>query len=156
MGLHDLQDAMGDQSSPRGTEHFLCKHFVLFLKKIWMSITCVEPRSNFLYSSMRRPCCCTKQWQNVAQVLDNNIIKFPKDFLSYCSVNQHGHMKTENAEVKHFSRRLVNPYRGLFDNQVLFFFFLYTRISASLKGVVNGRKYKVTLDWPYSRVISRK
>jgi len=54
-------------------------------------------------------------------------------------------MKPENAEAKHSSRRLVNPCRGLFDNQVLFFF-LYIRISASLKGVVNGRKYKVTLD----------
>ena len=26
---------------------------------------------------MRRPCWCTKQWQNVAQVLRNNRIKFP-------------------------------------------------------------------------------
>ena len=29
---------------------------------------------------MRRSCWCTKQWQNVAQVLHNNRIKFPKDF----------------------------------------------------------------------------
>ena len=39
---------------------------------------------------MRRPCWCTKQWQNVAQVLHNNRIKFPKDYFRYCSVHQHG------------------------------------------------------------------
>ena len=39
---------------------------------------------------MRRPFWCTKQWQNVAQVLHNNRIKFPKDFFRYCSVHQHG------------------------------------------------------------------
>ena len=39
---------------------------------------------------MRRPCWCTKQWQNVARVLHNNRIKFPKDFFRYCSVHQHG------------------------------------------------------------------
>jgi len=39
---------------------------------------------------MRRPCWCTKQWQNVAQVLHNNRIKVPKDFFRYCSVHQHG------------------------------------------------------------------
>ena len=42
---------------------------------------------------MRRPCWCTKQWQNIAQVLHNNRIKFPKDFFRYCSlssVHQHG------------------------------------------------------------------
>ena len=37
---------------------------------------------------MIQPCWCTKQWQNVAQVLHNNII--PKDFLRYCSVHQYG------------------------------------------------------------------
>ena len=39
---------------------------------------------------MRRPCCCTKQWQNVAHVLHNNRIKFPNDFFPSCSVHQHG------------------------------------------------------------------
>ena len=39
---------------------------------------------------MRRPCWCTKQWQNVAQVLHNNIIKVPKDFFRCCSVHQYG------------------------------------------------------------------
>ena len=39
---------------------------------------------------MRLPCWCTKQWQNVAQVLHNNRIKFPKDFFHYCSAHQHG------------------------------------------------------------------
>ena len=40
---------------------------------------------------MRRPCWpCTKQWQNVAQVLHNNSIKFPKDCFRYCSVHQNG------------------------------------------------------------------
>ena len=39
---------------------------------------------------MRRPCWCAKQWQNVAQVLHNNRIKFLKDFFRYCSVHQHG------------------------------------------------------------------
>lgn len=136
MGLHDLHDAMvailGDQSSPRGTEDFLCKHFVLFLKKYGC-------RSRVWNQEVTS---CTLRWdghvlvqsneKNVAHVLDNNIIKFPKDVFSYCSVNQHGHMKTENAGAKHSSRRLVNPCSGLFDNQVLFFF-LYIRISASLK-----------------------
>ena len=31
-----------------------------------------------------------KQWQNVAQVLHNNRIKFLKDFFRYCSVHRHG------------------------------------------------------------------
>ena len=35
---------------------------------------------------IRRPCWCTKQWQDVAQVLHCNRIKFPKDFFRYCSV----------------------------------------------------------------------
>ena len=39
---------------------------------------------------MRRPCWCTKQWQNVAKVLHKNRIKFPKDFFRFCSVHQHG------------------------------------------------------------------
>ena len=39
---------------------------------------------------MRQPCWCTKQWQDVAQVLHNNRIKLPKDFFRYCSVHQHG------------------------------------------------------------------
>jgi len=39
---------------------------------------------------MRRTCWCTKQWQNVAQVLHNNRTKFPKDFFHHCSVHQHG------------------------------------------------------------------
>ena len=40
--------------------------------------------------AMRRPCRCAKQWQNVAQVLHNYRIKFPKDCFRYCSVHQHG------------------------------------------------------------------
>ena len=32
---------------------------------------------------MRRTCWCTKQWQNVAQVLHNNRTKFPKDFFHH-------------------------------------------------------------------------
>ena len=40
---------------------------------------------------MRRPCWCTKQWQNVAQVLHNNRIKVPKDFFCHCSIHQRGH-----------------------------------------------------------------
>ena len=39
---------------------------------------------------MRRPYWCTEQWQNVAQVLDNNGIKVPKEFFRYCSELQHG------------------------------------------------------------------
>ena len=38
---------------------------------------------------MRRPCWCTKQWQNVAQVLHNNRIKFPQDFLPEITVWKH-------------------------------------------------------------------
>ena len=39
---------------------------------------------------MRRPCWCTKQWQNVVQVLHNNIIKIPVDLFRYSSVHQDG------------------------------------------------------------------
>ena len=39
---------------------------------------------------MRRPCWHTKQWENIAQILHNNRIIFPKDFFSYCPVHQHG------------------------------------------------------------------
>ena len=39
---------------------------------------------------MRRPCWCTKQWQNVAPVLHDNRIIFSKDFFRYCSAHQHG------------------------------------------------------------------
>ena len=39
---------------------------------------------------IRRPYWWTKQWQNVAQVLHNNRIKFPRDFFHYCSLHQHG------------------------------------------------------------------
>ena len=35
-------------------------------------------------------CWCTKQKQNVAKVLHNNIITIPKDLFRYCSVHQHG------------------------------------------------------------------
>ena len=35
-------------------------------------------------------CWCTKQWQNVAQVLHSNRIKVPKDLFHCCSVHQHG------------------------------------------------------------------
>ena len=41
--------------------------------------------------AMRRPCLCTKLWQNVAQILHNNRIKFPKDFFRCCPVHEHGH-----------------------------------------------------------------
>ena len=40
---------------------------------------------------MRLPFWYTKEWQNFAQVLHNNRIKFPKDFCSlfhYCSLHQ--------------------------------------------------------------------
>ena len=49
-------------------------------------------RAQFLVFThvMRRPCRYTKQRQNVAQVLHNNRIKFPKDFFRYCSVHQSG------------------------------------------------------------------
>jgi len=49
---------------------------------------------------MRRPCWCTKQCQNVAQVLHNNRIKFPKDFFLPLFCTQTWplwrHVKTEN------------------------------------------------------------
>ena len=32
---------------------------------------------------IRWPCWCTKQWQNAAKVLHNNIIQFPKDLFRY-------------------------------------------------------------------------
>ena len=54
--------------------------------------TCKACKTIFLVFThvMRQPCWCTKQWQNVAQVLHNNRIKFPKDFFRYCSVHQCG------------------------------------------------------------------
>ena len=52
---------------------------------------------------MRRPCWCTKQWQNVAQVLHNNRIKFPKDFFSLLSCTRTWplwcHVKTANRRI---------------------------------------------------------
>ena len=42
----------------------------------------ISVNSTFLVFThvMRRPCWCTKQWENVAHVLHNNRIKFPKAF----------------------------------------------------------------------------
>ena len=39
---------------------------------------------------IRRLSWCTEQWQNVAQILNNNRIRFHKDFFPYCCVHQHG------------------------------------------------------------------
>ena len=51
---------------------------------------------------MTWPCWCTKERQNVTQVLHNNRITFPKEWLCYCSVHQHGSgnvtWKNENTE----------------------------------------------------------
>ena len=49
---------------------------------------------------MRRPRWCTKQWENVAQVLHNNIIKFPKDFFTIVLyTNMAAVMSHENREL---------------------------------------------------------
>ena len=53
---------------------------------------------------MRRPYWCTKKWQNVAQVLHNNRIKFPKEFFRNRSVHHAiwspwRHVKTENSGI---------------------------------------------------------
>ena len=49
----------------------------------------LEKRQKFLLFThvMTRPYWCTKQWQNVAQVLHNNRIEFPKELFPYCSVH---------------------------------------------------------------------
>ena len=58
---------------------------------------------------MRRPCWCTEQWQNVAQVLHNNRTKFPKEFFRYCSGHQHGRRGVtwkSRILLQHFQFRL--------------------------------------------------
>ena len=50
---------------------------------------------------MKRPCWCTKQWENVAHVLHNNRIKFPKDFLAIVLyTNMAAVTSHENRELK--------------------------------------------------------
>ena len=41
----------------------------------WLSLACIHV--------IRRPCWCAKQKQNVARVLHNNRVKFPKDFFAF-------------------------------------------------------------------------
>lgn len=53
---------------------------------------------------MRRACWCTNQYQNVAQVIHNNWLKFP-DFFLYCCVHQHGHAWRQ-VQTKNF---LLHP-----------------------------------------------
>ena len=51
---------------------------------------------------MRPPCWCSKQWQNIAHVLHNNSMKFPKDLFSLLFSTQTWppwrHMKAENTK----------------------------------------------------------
>ena len=60
---------------------------------------------------MRRPCWCTKQWQNVAQVLHNNRIKFPSAIVLY--TNRVAVTSRENQELSQL-------------RVVCIFFFFYT------------------------------
>ena len=68
---------------------------------------------------MRRPCWCTKQWQNVAQVLHNNRIKLPKDFFSLllCTPTwpPWRHVKTENwvIDLSAFVHRTTRQFNYL-------------------------------------------
>ena len=77
---------------------------------LWkQNVQAKEVNSWFSPHVMRRPCRCTKQRQNVAQVLHNNRIKFPKDFFHYCSVHQHGRRdERENREtVRSFGLKMA-------------------------------------------------
>lgn len=51
-------------------------------------ITCLEKILDF-HSRDERTMLVYKTMANVAQVLHNNEMKFPKDFFGYCSVHQH-------------------------------------------------------------------
>ena len=61
----------------------------------------------------RRSCWCTKQFQNITQVLKNNRIKFPKDFFRCFSLHQHGRRTSrENRELYQMHGHLMfNPGR---------------------------------------------
>ena len=64
---------------------------ILLLRKTWATFChCFVHQFLVFTPVIRRPCWCTKQWQNVAHVLHNNRIKVPKDFSHYCSVHWHG------------------------------------------------------------------
>ena len=63
-----------------GRKQKISSELLLFVRQQFLVFTHV----------MRRPRWCTKQRQNVVQVLHNNRIKFSKDFFRYCSVHQHG------------------------------------------------------------------
>ena len=65
----------------------LCFWTIIINLKVDDVLSCTYSWFSLTHS---RPCWCTKQWQNVAPVLHNNRIKFPKDYLHYCSVHQHG------------------------------------------------------------------
>ena len=65
-------------------------HFIYFVRRDQDAIIAKQYLFLVFTHVMRRPCWCTKQWQNVAQVLHNNRIKFPEDSFRYCSVHQHG------------------------------------------------------------------
>ena len=84
---------------------FPCFNVVRFLEARWCWVytptqtACHHSSNNYCNTwalflgcthVMRRTCWCTKQWQNVAQLLHNNRTKFPKDFFHHCSVHQHG------------------------------------------------------------------
>ena len=60
---------------------------------------------------MRRPCWCTKQWQNVAHVLHNNRIKFPRLFSQlFCTRTwpPGRHVKSKNYKILNKGSRFRN------------------------------------------------
>ena len=62
---------------------------------------------------MRWPCWCTKQWENVAHVLHNNRIKFPKDFLAIVLyTNMAAVTSHENRELTSLLRSRLSEYHA--------------------------------------------
>ena len=83
---------------------------------LWWHIIYIKRKQFLVFTHVtRRPCWCTKQWQNVAHVLHNNRIKFPKVFFRFCLVHQHSRRDvTWKPRIKFTSvlcgrRRLSHP-----------------------------------------------
>ena len=79
---------MGNPLGRKGLNKIKWYQFLTF--QLWLS-NFVQGAIFLVFTHMMTwPCWCTKQRQNVAKVLHNNRITFPKDLFRYCSVHQHG------------------------------------------------------------------
>ena len=71
--------------------------------QLWVSP--LRDRKKFLVFThmMRQPCWCTQQWQNVAQNLHDNKVKFPKEFFAIVlCINMAAVTSRENPELETF------------------------------------------------------